>query len=59
MCKSTPYIIRLLDMHEAFQTLCHIQMHTQGKQLEYVNIKGERELDEILNDASNLSKGLQ
>jgi hypothetical protein len=41
MCKSTPYIIRLLDMHEAFHTLYHIQMHTPGKQLEYVNINGK------------------
>jgi hypothetical protein len=40
MCKSTPYTIRLLDTHEAFQTLCHIQKHTPGKRLEYVNGKG-------------------
>ena len=31
MCKSTPYTIRLLDMHEAFQTLWHIEKHMPGK----------------------------
>jgi len=41
MCKSIPYIVRLLDMHEAFQNLCHIQMHIAGKQLEYVSIVGK------------------
>jgi hypothetical protein len=56
MCKSTPYIIRLLNMHEALQTLCQIQEHTTERQLEY-NVHGKgKELDEILHDSTNTIK---